>query len=137
MTWLSRLFRNKQKAPTTSGGAEPDRGSAKTYAVLVVCRKCRHEYEMHLEAEGKHRFASCPECGGPVSSEYDQKGKQHSPAQAAAEAMAKAYLGRSETVAPPSGRCAVCGTDLANAPAARDNVTGALYCYAHREHAGR
>jgi len=61
------------------------------YKVIVVCSKCNHEFEMQLESEGKHTFGRCPKCNGPVSSQYDQKGKKYSPAQAAAEAMIRKY----------------------------------------------
>ena len=60
--------------------------------VTVVCGKCKHEYEMPLGSDGKHTFGRCPKCSGPVSSQYDQKGKKYSPAQAAAESLVKKYL---------------------------------------------
>ena len=34
-------------------------------------------------------------------------------------------------------RCKVCGLDVSNRPAVRDNLTGAMYCFDHREYAGR
>jgi hypothetical protein len=87
---------------------------------------------MNLEGEGRHTFRHCPKCGGPVSSEYDQKGNRRSPAQEAAERVIRNTLGGTGAAG-----CAVCGTDLTNAPAVRDNRTGAMYCFTHREFAGR
>ena len=59
--------------------------------VLVVCGKCNHEFNMQLGDKGNHIFGSCPKCDGPVSSQYDQKGKKFSPAQSAAENLIKKY----------------------------------------------
>jgi len=38
---------------------------------------------------------------------------------------------------PKEPRCAVCDRDLSGAPAMRDNLTGAYYCYDHRDRIGR
>lgn len=92
MGLFSKLF-TKREEERGNYQAVKDGGTIKKKGleVIVVCRTCNHEHEIQIESEGKHIFARCPKCNGPVSSQYDQKGKKYSPTQAAAEAIIKKY----------------------------------------------
>ena len=100
MEFLRKLFEKKQEV---RGNLQPvvddPNPKGKMYTVIVVCNSCNHEYKMQLEGEGKHTFAKCPKCNGPVSSEYDQKGKKHSPPRL------RQMLWLRSILSPPTGTC--------------------------------
>jgi phage FluMu protein Com len=126
MGLLSKLFGGKQEIRDNIQTVDDNRNpEKKMYTVIVVCRKCNHEYELQIESEGKHIFVDCPKCKEPVSSEYDQKGKKFSPAQAALEAMIK----KAQNGQPLF--CCACGKDLTGTAAMVDRNTDAVYCDKH------